>query len=145
MPVLQRNKYYLKSLYEEIDLFDRKLAHLEKFEHFDTDAARRTASDKMALKRQQLVQAAKVLMEEGIEFSMDDLPRSLREDKAEAKAAKKDAAPVKIEEEHEAEPMIVDMPSRSHHQPSPFAGTSLDCISELEAYKRNKIKGVPAA
>ena len=33
-PAKVQDKYYLKSLHEEIDLYDRKLAHLAKYETF---------------------------------------------------------------------------------------------------------------
>ena len=32
------DKYFLKSLHQEIDLYDRKLAYLEKFAQFDVDS-----------------------------------------------------------------------------------------------------------
>ena len=38
MPNTIESKYYLKSIHAEIDLFDRRLAHLLKYDVFDTDA-----------------------------------------------------------------------------------------------------------
>jgi hypothetical protein len=72
------NKYYLKSVHEEIDLFDRKLAHLMKYETFATDADRNAAARKLNLKRDLLVKTAKRLVAEGMEFNEKDLPRSMR-------------------------------------------------------------------
>jgi hypothetical protein len=73
-----QDKYFLKSLHKEIDLYDRKLAHIEKYEHFDSDIERETAIGKMTTKRGTLVRTAKKLMEDGIEFQTSDLPRSFR-------------------------------------------------------------------
>jgi hypothetical protein len=62
------SKYYLKSVHAEIDLFDRRLAHLMKYDVFDTEAARAAAARKLTLKREPLVQTAKRLAAEGVEF-----------------------------------------------------------------------------
>jgi len=77
-PGLVPDKYYLKSLHEEIDLFDRKLVHMAKFETFATDAARETAIGKLTTKRATLAKAAQKLAEDGIEFNPSELPRSFR-------------------------------------------------------------------
>ena len=37
MATAPTDKYYLRSIHEEIALFDRKLAHLEKYEKFTSD------------------------------------------------------------------------------------------------------------
>lgn len=66
MPVLAPSKYALKSLHEEIALFDRKIAHLEKYESFSTAEERNAAANKMTSKRQQLVKAAKTMTDAGI-------------------------------------------------------------------------------
>lgn len=78
MPVVPQNKYALKSLHEEIDFFDRKLAHLLKYDTFPTEAARDAAAGKISSKRDQLVKSARKLAADGIEFHPSDLPRSLR-------------------------------------------------------------------
>lgn len=77
-PAKVQDKYYLKSLHEEIDLYDRKLAHLAKYEPFSTEAERETALGKMTTKRATLAKTAMKLMEDGIEFQPSDLPRSFR-------------------------------------------------------------------
>ncbi len=74
-----QDKYYLKSVHEEIDLLDRKLAHLDKYDVFDTDAARNTAASKMQASRELLARTARRLASEGIEFRESELPRSFRE------------------------------------------------------------------
>lgn len=73
-----QDKYYLKSLHEEIGFYDRKLAHLNKYEMFASDADREAASRKVNGKRELLVQTARRLVSEGIEFKDSDLPRSFR-------------------------------------------------------------------
>ena len=73
-----QDKYYLKSLHEEIDLYDRKLAHTAKYELFASEAERETAIGKMTTKRATLVRTAKKLVKDGVEFHPSDLPRSFR-------------------------------------------------------------------
>jgi len=72
------SKYYLKTVHAEIDLFDRKLAHLLKFDVFEDDAARDAAARKINLKRTPLVETAKNLAKKGVEFKDSELPRSMR-------------------------------------------------------------------
>lgn len=72
------DKYYLKSLHNEIDLYDRKLAHMSKFELFASAAERATAIGKMTTKRATLVRIAQKLAQNGIEFHPSDLPCSFR-------------------------------------------------------------------
>ena len=52
-------KYQLKTLHAEIDLLDRRLAHLLKYDTFETEAARDAAARKISTKREPLVQTAK--------------------------------------------------------------------------------------
>jgi hypothetical protein len=72
------DKYFLRTLHEEIDLYDRKLAHLAKYEPFASDVEREEALGKMTVKRDTLARTARKLMDEGIEFRPSDLPRSFR-------------------------------------------------------------------
>ena len=72
------DKYYLKTLHEEIDLFDRKLAHMLKYDSFATEAERVASAHKMNAKRELLARTARQLASEGIEFKPSDLPRSFR-------------------------------------------------------------------
>ena len=78
-----QDKYYLKTLHQEIDLYDRKLAHLSKYEVFHTEKEREIAVNKMTAKRSLLERTARKLAGDGIEFDTADLPRSFR---TEAKA-----------------------------------------------------------
>jgi hypothetical protein len=77
-PAKVQDKYFLKSLHEEIDLYDRKLVHVAKFERFDNEDARTAMLAKMTTKRETLAENARQLMKDGIEFRSTDLPRSFR-------------------------------------------------------------------
>jgi len=78
-PAKVQDKYYLKSLHEEIDLYDRKLAHLAKYELFASEAERETAIGKMTTKRAILARNAQKLANDDVEFHLSDLPRSFRQ------------------------------------------------------------------
>lgn len=131
------DKYYLKSLHQEIDLFDRKLAHLLKYETFATDAERSASAGKLSAKRELLARTARQLVSEGIEFKPADLPRSFRED---------DPA---VMSEDTAVPSIEELPVIAKRAPvrqfpSPFAGTVLDAATSLKEYKRGRAKAAAA-
>ncbi len=136
------NKYVLKSLHEEIDLFDRKLAHMLKYEAFATDAARKSSTGKLQAKRDLLARTARQLVSEGIEFSPSDLPRSFRTDtEATALSTAQASMPelaVPASADGAATEAPAPIPLRSF--PSPFAGTVLDGQAHVEAYKRNRGK-----
>ncbi len=125
MAVAVPSKYALKSLHEEIALVDRKLAHLEKYETFSTDKERLAASAKISLKRSQLVRAAQVMTDAGIEFTPSELPTMTREAK-ESVAATEAAAPEAFEmrASHTAEPS---------HQ-----GSVLDFRNSISEYKKRR-------
>jgi len=72
------DKYYLRSLHQEIDFYDRKLAYLEKYEQFESTADREGAENKLIAKRASLAETARQLAADGVEFSLSDLPRSFR-------------------------------------------------------------------
>jgi len=72
------DKYFLRSLHQEIDLYDRKIAYREKYAEFDSTADREGAESKLLSKRESLAQTARQLVAEGVEFSPADLPRSFR-------------------------------------------------------------------
>lgn len=72
------DKYFLRSLHQEIDLYDRKLAYLEKYEQFASTADRKVAEDKLLAKRATLAAKARQLAADGVEFSPSDFPRSFR-------------------------------------------------------------------
>jgi hypothetical protein len=132
MPVIPSGKYQLRSLHEEIDLFDRKLAHLQKHETFASEEERSESIGKMTAKRNLLVRKAQQMIEEGVEFKPSEVPRSLRTEEiaaapeAPATTPVKPAAPVT-----EATPVAM---------PSPYHGTALDYAEDLENYRKNKNK-----
>jgi len=72
------DKYFLRSLHQEIDLYDRKLAYLEKFVQFASTADRKEAEKKLLTKRANLAATARQLVADGVEFKPTDLPRSFR-------------------------------------------------------------------
>jgi hypothetical protein len=131
------SKYHLKSIHSEIDLFDRRLAHLNKFEVFETEAARAAAARKLSLKRDPLVATAKRLASEGVEFKESELPRSFRPD----------GLPAPVEARPEPEPAATfSSPGENRsarRQGSPYAGTSLDWEKSVQHYmeKKDKAKG----
>lgn len=86
-PAKMQDKYFLKSLHEEIDLYDRKLAHLIKYGPFPSAQEKQIAADKITAKRATLERTARALMAAGIEFRADDLPRSFRPPTADTQPA----------------------------------------------------------
>ncbi len=77
-PSTRRDKYFLRDLHQEIDLFDRKLADLGKYVKFDDDADRQQAEKLLTTKRASLERTALELAASGVEFAESDLPRSFR-------------------------------------------------------------------
>jgi len=73
-----RDKYFLRSLHQEIDFYDRKLAYVDKFVEFASDSDRKEAEDKLVAKRAALEKVARELAASGVEFSETELPRSFR-------------------------------------------------------------------
>lgn len=72
------SKYYLKDLYQQIGLYDRKIAYCQTFEKFDSEEERSMAVAKLARKRNSLVQSAAAMTSMGIECDPSQVPRSLR-------------------------------------------------------------------
>jgi hypothetical protein len=133
MATAPTGKYHLRSIHEEIALFDRKLAHLEKYETFTSDEERESAARKMATKRKALVTIAQRLVAEGVEFSASELPKSLRPEGSEEVTP----APAPVQAEAPAEVAAVAVQSRSQDA-SPYAGTSLDWQASVERYLAKK-------
>ncbi len=133
MSALLQDKYQLKSLHEEIDLFDRKLAHLLRYEEFACDADRDAAAKRMNAKRELLARAARQMVNDGIEYNASELPRSFR---VAQEAGTDGLAAVAVAEE----PAKPRKAARARVHPSPYAGTSLDFQKGLQEYKRKKSK-----
>jgi hypothetical protein len=77
-PALRRDKYSLRELHQEIDLHDRKLAHLDKFVQFASSTDREEAKSRMLAKRALLEKTALALVAAGVEYEEKHLPRSFR-------------------------------------------------------------------
>lgn len=77
-PLPRRDKYFLRELHQEIDLYDRKLAYLDKFAEFASTTDRDQAKNKMLAKRAPLEKAALELVASGVAYEEKDLPRSFR-------------------------------------------------------------------
>ena len=133
MANIGENKYALKTLHEEIDLFDRKLAHLLKYDVFPTDTARDAAARKLTLKRELLVNKAKALTDDGVEFKPNDLPRSFR-----PKDAVVPVEEVAGEEAKAASAAPAGEKRSVRRQASAFAGTSLDWEQSVKHYMEAK-------
>ena len=74
----RRDKYFLRDLHQEIDLYDRKLAYLNKFVEFASAADREEAESRLITKRASLEKTALELVASGVEYEERDLPRSFR-------------------------------------------------------------------
>lgn len=93
-PAPPRNKYFLRDLHQEIDLFDRKLAHLTSVE-FASPADREEAQERLLAKRATLEKAARELAASGVEFDVKELPRSFRAESLDQHAAQQNLLLVK--------------------------------------------------
>jgi hypothetical protein len=70
----------LRSLHQEIELYDRKLAYLANYQVFATEGEKADAERKLQTKRAALESAAKRLAADGVEFSPSELPKSFKAD-----------------------------------------------------------------
>lgn len=78
MRAVAQDKYALRDLHREIDLLDRKLAHLQKHETFDSAEERTAAVRKLNVRRDQHVVLAQSLIDLGIEYHPSEVPLSIR-------------------------------------------------------------------
>jgi hypothetical protein len=128
------SKYHLKTIHADIDLYDRRLAHLLKYEVFATDAARDAAARKINLKRDPLVVTAKRLAAEGVEFKPSELPRSFRPE----------GEPVPAPIEAAAAPAPEPTPHNplenrsSRRQGATHTSASVDWEKSIQHYMQNK-------
>lgn len=97
MPVIppRRDKYFLRDIHREIDLYDRKLAYLDKFVEFSSSTDRLEAKNKMLAKRAPLEKTALKLAASGVEYEEKDLPRSFRAMNIEPDRGQKSATPTR--------------------------------------------------
>ena len=134
MANIVENKYYLKTVHEEIGLFDRKLAHLLKYDVFETEEARAAAVRKLERKRETLVETAKRLAADGVEFKASDLPRSILPEGVEPVIEVKTVEP-------EPEPIATAAGNRqARRQSGTHAGASADWEQSIRNYMQDKSK-----
>jgi hypothetical protein len=125
------SKYQLKSLHAEIDLLDRRLAHMEKYDTFATDAAKAAATRKLVLKRKPLEESARRLAAEGVEFLQSELPRSFRPEGEPAPAR------VAVVEEEPAAAVATEKRTERPQGGSPI-GSGFDWEKAVAQYKVEK-------
>jgi hypothetical protein len=77
-PSLRHDKYFLRDLHQEIDLYDRKLAYLNQYVDFASPGDREEAENRLMAKRAPLEKTALELAASGVEYEEKDLPRSFR-------------------------------------------------------------------
>lgn len=85
----RRDKYFLRDLHQEIDLFDRKLAYLVH-EEFASPEDRDEAEKRLLAQRAPLEKTARELAASGVEFEDKDLPRSFRVERLEQDGIRND-------------------------------------------------------
>lgn len=78
MRAIVQDKYALRDLHREINLLDRKLSHIQKYEAFDSEEERAAAVRKISIRREQHVVLAQSLIDLGIEYHPSEVPISVR-------------------------------------------------------------------
>ena len=153
MRIVVQDKYYLRDILREIDLYDRKLLHLLKHELFASDALRDAAVRKLSLKRDALAETAKSLVASGMEYAESELPRSFRpegyvspeHDAAATAAAAAAAVSTLHKEEKSAFGAQVDKLQQQQKrgaEESPLASALGSWQDDLIAYKKKRHKPV---
>lgn len=157
MRTVVQDKYYLRDLHREIDLYDRKLIHLEKHEVFASEALRDAAVKKMVTKRDSLAATARSLAAAGIEFHESELPRSFRpEGWVETPHADTLATPAEVAEATSVLKAPVSMSAFGkqitqlqtqalREEESPLASALGSWQDDLAAYKKRRQKTAVAA
>lgn len=159
MRTVVQDKYFLRDLHREIDLYDRKLVHILKHEAFATEALRDAATRKLVTKRETLAITARTLAASGVEFQDHELPRSFRPEgwaspevpPADGEASAAQAA-VAVATLHKAEQpsafgeQIAKLQREKtlSEQESPLATALGPWQDDLAAYKKKRQKPVPA-
>ena len=77
-PAPPRDKYFLRDLHQEIALYDRKIAYLDKYVAFASSQDREEAAHKLIAKRAPLEKTARELAASGVEYREEELPQSFR-------------------------------------------------------------------
>jgi hypothetical protein len=156
MRTVVQDKYYLRDIHREIDLYDRKLIHMLKHETFATEALRDAAARKLSNKRETLAETARTLAASGIEFHESDLPRSFRPE-GWAEAAQSDKEATAAQTAAAVSTMTADSSSpfgeeiarlqqqALREQESPLASALGSWQDDLAAYKKRRQKAAVAA
>ena len=71
-------KAHIDDLHREIDLLDRKVAHYQDVEQFDSESERSRAVQKLMKMREGLVEIAVQRVASGVSYNAKYLPRSFR-------------------------------------------------------------------
>lgn len=77
-PAPPRDRYFLRDLHQEIALYDRKIAYIDKYVVFATPHDREEAANKLSAKRAPLEKTARELAAAGVEYRREELPQSFR-------------------------------------------------------------------
>lgn len=154
MRTVVQDKYFLRDLHREIDLYDRKLIHALKHEVFATEALRDAATRKLITKRESLAATARTLAASGIEFDDGELPRSFRPEgwiAVDTEASPAEAAvAVTTLERAEHPTSFGEQVSRMQNQAlreeeSPLATALGSWQDDLAAYKKKRQKNTATA
>ena len=78
MKTIPDSKYHLRDLYQEISFFDRKIEHCQNHEPFESEAERAAAVAKLETKRESLRKTAQGMIARGVEYNVNELPRSMK-------------------------------------------------------------------
>lgn len=79
MKTMPDSTFALRDLYQEIAFFDRKIAHCQTLEKFDSPDEREAAVRKLVTKRGTLVKTALAMADRGVECDPKHLPRSFQQ------------------------------------------------------------------
>jgi len=151
MRTVVQDKYFLRDLHREIDLYDRKLVHMLKHETFATEALRDAACRKLVNKREGLAETARTLAASGIEFLESELPRSFRpEGYVEPAASDREATPaqtavavstLEVSENTAFGKQIAQLQRQQlREEESPLASALGSWQDDLAAYKKKRQK-----
>jgi len=73
-----RGKYFLRDLYQEITLYDRKIAYLDRYGAFAPPQDREEAANKWIAERAPLEKTARQFAASGVEYRDEELPQVFR-------------------------------------------------------------------
>lgn len=137
-PSFGNNKCTLRSLHQEIDLLDRKLAHMARYDLSPAGPARDAVEHKLVQQREKIEKKARQMMVDGVSYIDSDLPRSFRPATPATVLAGQSVTEKTLMSGLAAKvPGLNSRQERRH--PLAFAGTSLDGDA-IAAYLRDRRK-----